>query len=73
MKNENLLSRLSEFISEPSLSSPNRREYDEVMAELESLVSASEYRSDDWVPFKGPSIPVDGPLDDDGPSTIYGE
>ena len=63
MKNENLLSRLSEFISELSLGSPNRREYDEVMEELALLVSASEYRSDDRVPFNGPSIPVDGHLD----------
>jgi len=63
MKNENLLSRLSEFISEPSLGSPNRREYDEVMAELESLVSPSKYRSEDWIPWNGPSIPFDGPLE----------
>ena len=58
MKNENLLSRLSEFISKPPLGSPNRREYDEVMKELALLVSASEYRSDDYcVPFNGPPIP----------------
>ena len=54
MKNENLLSRLSEFISEPSLGSPNRREYNELMEELALLLSASEYRSRyDRVPFDG--------------------
>ena len=49
-KVSDLLSRLSEFISEPNLGSPNRREYEDVMSELESLVSSRS--SDEWVPFK---------------------
>ena len=32
-----LLPRLREFLNEPNLGSPNRREFDEIMDELESL------------------------------------
>jgi len=41
-KVSDLLSRLSEFISEPNLGSPNRREYEDVMSELESFVSSGK-------------------------------